>query len=95
MSIDIHSTADLSFFIVVVDFVAEGRLRMKRYLLSAWLVVALAPIQIFGVTASAAEDLGEKLVRKFFSDVKSGNLVMSPDHCEVIGYTRISLIGQI
>ncbi len=47
---------------------------MKRHLLSAWLVVALALIQIFGATASAAEDLGEKLVRQFFADVKAGNL---------------------
>ncbi len=47
---------------------------MKRYLLSSWLVVALALIQILGATASAGEDLGEKLVRQFFADVKAGNL---------------------
>ena len=47
---------------------------MKRYLLSVWLLVALALIQIFGATVSAAEDMGEKLVRKFFSDVKAENL---------------------
>ncbi len=47
---------------------------MKHYLLSTWLVVALALIQILGATAWAGDDLGEKLVRQFFADVKAGNL---------------------
>jgi len=47
---------------------------MKRYLLLPWLVVVLAMIQILGATASARADLGEKLVRQFFADVKAGNL---------------------
>ena len=47
---------------------------MKRYFLSAGLVGALAIILILGATASAGEDLGEKLVRQFFADVKAGNL---------------------
>jgi len=48
---------------------------MKRYFLSPGLVVAFALILVFGATASAGEDLGEKLVRQFFVDVKAGNLI--------------------
>jgi len=47
---------------------------MKRYFLSPGLVAALALFLILGATASAGEDLGEKLVRQFFADVKAGNL---------------------
>ena len=66
--------ANYPFIVVVVDLVVERRFRMKHYLLSPCLVVALALIQIFGATALAGEDLGEKLVRQFFADVKVGNL---------------------
>ncbi len=48
---------------------------MKRYFLSPGLVVAFALILVFGATASADEELGEKLVRQFFADVKAGNLI--------------------
>ena len=48
---------------------------MKRYFLLPGLVAALALILVFGVTASAGQDLGEKLVRQFFADAKAGNLI--------------------
>ena len=48
---------------------------MKRYFLLPGLVAALALILVFGATASAGQDLGEKLVRQFFADAKAGNLI--------------------
>ena len=47
---------------------------MKCNLLTTSLKAALALTLVFSATASAAEDLGEKLVRKFFDDSKSHNL---------------------
>jgi len=59
---------------MVVDLVTERRFMMKRYFLLQGLGAALAIILVLGATASAGEDLGPKLVRQFFADVKAGNL---------------------
>ena len=47
---------------------------MKCNFLTTSLAVALALPLLFSTTASAGEDLGEKLIREFFADSKSHNL---------------------
>jgi hypothetical protein len=48
---------------------------MKRYfLLVVWLTAALVLTLILDGTVSAGEDLGERLVRQFFANAKSGDL---------------------
>ena len=47
---------------------------MQCNFLKTSLAVALALPLLFSPTASADEDLGEKLIREFFSDSKSRNL---------------------
>ncbi|MFP8881074.1 MAG: nuclear transport factor 2 family protein [Myxococcota bacterium] len=53
---------------------AVGRFIVKCNFLTTSLAAALALPLLFSLTASAGEDLGEKLIREFFADTKSRDL---------------------